>query len=167
MPTVQRRLRRPTPGAPRESKQPDDQAISTRPAPPCRLLLHPDHVTGFVGPAARDDLRKHPPVQPWPLHSAIGEVSREQQSRSRSRASAAPPIRHQQGPRFRSRPDEITAGASHRTGRELAPRVPKPTVFGPGPRPLHRAISIGVDARVTPLHPRGNSKAIATDQRVP
>ena len=51
---------------------------------------------------------------------------------------ASPEIRHQ-GPCFRSRPDEITGGASHRTGRELAPRVPKPTVFGRGPRPLHRA----------------------------
>jgi hypothetical protein len=31
-----------------------------------------------------------------------------------------PARRHQQGPRSRSTPDEITAGASHRTGRELA-----------------------------------------------
>jgi hypothetical protein len=29
------------------------------------------------------------------------------------------------------------------------------------------ATSIGVDARVTLLDPRGNSKAIATEQRVP
>jgi hypothetical protein len=69
-------------------------------------------------------------------------------------------------PPSRSTPGENTAGASQQTDRELAAHVPKPAVFQHGPRPLPRASSIDVDARLTPLDPSGKPAADESDSPV-
>jgi hypothetical protein len=62
----------------------------------------------------------------------------------------------------RSTPGETHPGASQRTGRELAPRVPKPAVFEHGPRPLRWATSSGLVTRSRLLNPPGGAEADAS-----
>ena len=88
----------------------------------------------------------------------------------RRRGAAVLPARcsRARGPARGSRGSRNALGATLLRPTEKALKIEQ-TQHSPScpATPLLWAISIGVDARVTPLDPRGNSKAIATEQRVP